>query len=426
MGSDPLLVGFALLLLFLLDTWVMVASVSLHHTSLSRLVGQMDIGQGPGQRALNMLISIRRRAMLTLRLLHIVILAVITLLAWQLLVSRLLLWAALLILALTLVLLAFWEEGLSKHVEARPVHYLMHLESTIRLAVTLFSPFTLLMSLDKEAGDEAEAISPFVTEDELKNLVDAGQQEGVLEQDERRMIYSIFDLGNTLAREVMVPRIDILALDVNTSLQEAAGVLLESGYSRLPVYEDSIDHILGLLYAKDLLAVWLQGDASQDLRSLLRPAYFVPEAKTVDALLSEMQAQRIHMSIVVDEYGGVAGLVTLEDIVEEIIGDIHDEYDQQERVLVQQISPDEYLFAGRVDLDDFNELLQVNLSDEESDTLAGYIYTQMGRVPAEGERLLVDGLELIVEEVSRQRIRMVRVRRSKAAASPAPEEPSET
>ena len=425
MGSDPLLVGFALLLLFLLDTWVMMASVSMHHTSLSRLVGQMDIGQGPGQRALNMLISVRRRAMLTLRLLHIVILAVITLLAWQLLLSRLLLWPALLILALTLVLLAFWEEGLSKHVEARPVHYLTRLERTIRLAVILFSPFTFLMSLDKEPGDE-EAIPPFVTEDELKNLVDAGQQEGVLEQDERRMIYYIFDLGDTLAREVMVPRIDILALDVNTSLQEAAGVLLESGYSRLPVYEDSIDHILGLLYAKDLLAVWLQGNASQDLRSLLRPAYFVPEAKTVDALLSEMQAQRIHMSIVVDEYGGVAGLVTLEDIVEEIIGDIHDEYDQQERVLVQQISPDEYLCAGRVDLDDFNELLQVNLSDEESDTLAGYIYTQMGRVPAEGERLLVDGLELIVEEVSRQRIRQVRVRRSEAAASPVPEEPSET
>lgn len=244
-------------------------------------------------------------------------------------------------------------------------------------------------------------------EAELKSLVTEGQQEGVLEQDEQEMIISIFQFRNTLAREVMVPRIDMLALDVNTSLTEAVDALLESGYSRVPVYEGKIDDIQGLLYAKDLLRAWREGRLD-NLRQLLRPAYFVPEAKKVDELLAEMQEKHFHMAIVVDEYGGVAGLVTLEDIVEEIVGEIQDEYDLREEQVYQQVSDDEYLFLGRIDLDDVNHILQSHLPVTEADTLGGFLYSRIGKVPIGGEQVVVDNILLTVEQVTGRRIRKVR------------------
>jgi putative hemolysin len=258
----------------------------------------------------------------------------------------------------------------------------------------------------KEPSDGAIS----VTEDELKTLVDAGQEEGIFEKGERRMIYSIFQLGVTLAREIMVPRIDMLALDVSTPLFEAVDAFLRSGHSRVPVFEESVDNTLGLLYAKDLLRVWREGNQLESLRELLRPAYFVPEAKKVDELLTEMQSQRVHMAIVVDEYGGVAGLVTLEDIVEEILGEIRDEYDQAEESPYQILSDGEYLFQGRVDLDDFNEIMGSNLPKDEADTIGGLIYSQMGRVPDTGDTVRQDNMLLTVEQVSGRRIRKVRAR----------------
>jgi CBS domain containing-hemolysin-like protein len=242
-------------------------------------------------------------------------------------------------------------------------------------------------------------------------LVDAGQEEGVLEQGERKMIVSIFRLGDTLAREIMVPRIDLQALDANTPLPQAVDALLDSGYSRVPVYQDTVDNILGLLYSKDLLRIWREGNQLGSLIDLLRPAYFVPEAKKVDELLAEMQNQRIHLAIVVDEYGGVAGLVTLEDIVEEIVGEIHDEYDKAEEMLFQMVNESEYVFLGRIDLDDFNEIMESALPNDEADTLAGFIYSRIGRVPVGGENVQVDDLQLTVEHVSGRRIRKVRAQR---------------
>jgi CBS domain containing-hemolysin-like protein len=224
------------------------------------------------------------------------------------------------------------------------------------------------------------------------------------------MIYSIFHFGDTLTREIMVPRIDILALDVNTSQSDAIQAFLTSGHSRLPVYESTIDNVIGLLYAKDLLKTSPKQEVPVSLRELLRPAYFVPETKKVDELLAEMQSQRIHMGIVVDEYGGVAGLVTLEDIVEEIVGEIRDEYDTaSEEVLYQEVGQQEYIFQGRIDLDDFNEVMGSQLSKDEADTLAGYLYDQMGRVPQGGESILAGGLSFTIEQVSGRRIRRVRV-----------------
>jgi putative hemolysin len=231
------------------------------------------------------------------------------------------------------------------------------------------------------------------------------------------MIFSIFKLGDTLVREIMLPRIYLNALEVSTPLQLAVDALIKLGHSRVPVYEESVDNILGLLYAKDLLRVWQQTlEGSQDdhvdtLRNLLRPATFVPEAKKVDELLEEMQAGHVHMAMVVDEYGGIAGLVTLEDIFEEIVGEIQDEYDQSEEAPYVQVGDGEYIFQGRVDLKEFNEVMGNQLSTEETETLGGYIYEQVGRVPVSGESLQVGDVSLTIEQVTRRRIRKVRARK---------------
>lgn len=275
----------------------------------------------------------------------------------------------------------------------------------------VFTPLlAMAMALRHQNGNGAASVS-LVTEDELKSLVDAGQQGGVLEQDEREMIYSIFKLGDTLVREVMVPRIYLSALDAETSLERAVDALLESRYSRMPVYEDTVDRIIGLVYAKDLLKAWRAGEAMDTLHQVLRPAHFVPEAKRVDELLDEMQAAHVHMAIVVDEYGGVAGLVTLEDIVEEIVGEIRDEYDDDEELPFQEMGDGAFLFLGQVDINEFNAIMQADLPRDEAETLGGFIYSQIGRVPIGGESLQVNSLRLTVEQVSGRRIRKVRAER---------------
>jgi CBS domain containing-hemolysin-like protein len=230
-----------------------------------------------------------------------------------------------------------------------------------------------------------------------------------LEPDERKMIYSIFQFGETLCREIMVPRTEVLALDVKTPLSTAINLFVESGHSRAPVYDDVIDNVIGLLYAKDLLKIHVVPGDRQTIRKFLRPAYFVPESKKVDELLAEMQSKGIHLAVVVDEYGGMAGLVTLEDIVEEIVGEIRDEYDQGEEWMVQKVSDTEYIFMGRVSLDDFNDALGTELVTDQTDTLGGYFYSRMGRVPMEGDQLFYDGWRLTVEEVQGRRVGRIRV-----------------
>jgi putative hemolysin len=222
------------------------------------------------------------------------------------------------------------------------------------------------------------------------------------------MIYSVFALGNTLAREVMVPRIDMVALDVNVSLEEALDVAVRAGHSRIPTYEDTVDNIVGVLYAKDLLQLWRDKQEGISLREVLRRPYFVPESKPVDELLEEMQQRKVHIVVVVDEYGGTAGLVTLEDIVEEIVGEIQDEYDAEEPV-VERTSDGEFIFNARVDLDDVNRLIDAEFPTEMGDTLGGFIYSQLGKVPVPGEKVRFDGLVIEVLTVTSRRIRKVRV-----------------
>lgn len=272
-------------------------------------------------------------------------------------------------------------------------------------------------------GAEMRSDLSFVTEEEIKVLVDAGEEEGVIEEEEKAMIYSIFELGDTLAREVMVPRIDVVALDVTTPMMGALDTIMEAGHSRIPVFDETIDNILGVLYAKDLLPYLRNGRTDVPLKSILREAYFIPETKKASDLLPDLQQRRVHMAVVVDEYGGMAGLVTIEDLLEEIVGEIQDEYDTEEP-FVQYVGDDEYIFDARVDLDDLNRLMTVSLPTEDSDTLGGFIYTELGKVPVVGDQVSFDNLELTVESVAGRRIKKVRVQRQ--TPIPVPDERAET
>ena len=271
------------------------------------------------------------------------------------------------------------------------------------------SPLTSLMTT--VLGEHAEKVTLTVTDDTLRDWVENEQPESTLEKGEREMIYSIFRFSETMAKDIMVPRMDVLALEVTTTISDARHEFIKAGHSRVPVYEDSIDNVVGLLYAKDLLAVVDGNDTIAAQRRLLRQAYFVPEAKKVDELLTEMQSRGVHMVLVVDEYGGVAGVVTLEDIVEEIVGEIRDEYDQGEEKLYEQVDDNTYLILGRATIDEFNLITDGSLSDEYADTLGGFIYGQLGRVPQPGEVVTDDKFEFTVEQVVARRIIKVKVRK---------------
>ncbi|MBT4002228.1 MAG: HlyC/CorC family transporter [Chloroflexi bacterium] len=284
------------------------------------------------------------------------------------------------------------------------------------ILVILLSPiiYIPLALTKKDAPDENPAK---ITEDELISLVDASEQAGEIEKDESEMIHSVFRFDDTLVREIMVPRVDILTLDANTPIEKAADVVLASGFSRVPVYKNQIDNIIGMLYTKDMLKVWRQGNGIDSLSELLRSAYFIPETKKVDELLDEMQSRRIHIAVVIDEYGGVAGLVTLEDIVEEIFGEIEDEFDEEEEAPYKQISKNEFLFNGNVLLVEVNELLGSRLEVEDTDTIGGLIYARTGHVPGIGESLVENELKITVEQIDDRRILKVRVIKNQDPAS---------
>jgi CBS domain containing-hemolysin-like protein len=247
-------------------------------------------------------------------------------------------------------------------------------------------------------------------DDELRALVTEHEESGTMEDGEMEMIAGIIDLAETWAREVMVPRIDMVALPVDTAVRAALDTIIDQGHSRIPVYRETLDDIAGVLYAKDLLAVLRDGALDQPLVGLLRPAYFVPESKPVDALLSDLQHRRVHMAIVVDEFGGTAGLVTIEDLIEEIVGEIEDEYDVA-APRIERVSEDELVCHAGIDIDDVNDLMDIHLPTNGVDTLAGLVFTRLGRVPEVGARADFPDARIEVLALDGRRIHRVRVSR---------------
>ncbi len=396
----------------LLDIFFAILRASLVNVRVPQLMGEGSQEPQQVERTISLLEKPRLRA--TLRLLvglsHLLVAATVLAILEKSEIS-LTLGGKLGVFALVLLVLLGLEFIFERLPLVNPEKYALALTPIANVLDWIISPISgSLVGLQGPMANLPRRLGS-VSEDELKTWVEVGQPEGGLEEDERRMIYSIFQFGDTLCREIMVPRIDVLAVEVETPLSQAINSLIESGHSRVPVYDDSIDNVIGLLYAKDLLRLQTNPGEKNSIRKFLRPAYFVPESKKVDELLAEMQAKGIHIAVVVDEYGGMAGLVTLEDIVEEIVGEIRDEYDQKEELLVQMITEDEYLFKARVSLDDFNDALGTVVESDQTDTLGGILYGELGRVPAEGDEMRIGDWKLIIEEVRGRRIGKIRARR---------------
>jgi magnesium and cobalt exporter, CNNM family len=263
---------------------------------------------------------------------------------------------------------------------------------------------------------------PYTTEEDIRQMADVAADEKVIEREERRLIHSIFEFGDTVVREVMVPRPDMVGVEADATVDEALEKAINAGYSRLPAFGEGPDDILGLVYLKDIVRRTREGKGSDGtLRELVRPAVFVPEQKKVAELLREMQQDKFHMAVVIDEYGGTAGLVTLEDLLEEIVGEIVDEYDV-EAPKVERLPDGGLRVAGGTPIDEVNELLEIELPDTDWDTVGGLMFNLLGHVPVEGEAIDFQSLEFRAERVQGRRILTVRItpKESEPAESAAP------
>ncbi len=320
---------------------------------------------------------------------------------------------ALVILGLTAFILVFC------HVVPRAVA-MAHTQGTTRtlggvvaFLSSLLSPVVMALTwigglFVRGVSGQKVPLSPFITEEEMKLLVSLGEEEGIIEEEEKEMIDSIIELGETVVREVMVPRIDIVAVEADTPVRDALDVVLKAGHTRLPIYRDDIDHVVGTVHAKDILKCVRTGCMDDPVVSLARKPYFVPESKKVSDLLREMQANRVHMAIVIDEYGGTAGLVTIEDLLEEIVGEIQDEYDV-EFPLVERTGEEEVIFDARVSLWEVNEVLGTRWEGEEFESLGGLIQHKLGRLANVGDQIEMDGYVITVLSTERRRIKKVKV-----------------
>jgi CBS domain containing-hemolysin-like protein len=334
-------------------------------------------------------------------------------------------WRAALVTAGAMTLVSFVVVGVAPRTVGRQHAYAVGRATAplVRWIGRVFNPLASLLILIGNAVTPGRGFpeGPFGSQVELRELVDLAEQRGVVEHGEREMIHSVFALGDTIAREVMVPRTEMVWIESPKTVQQGLYLFLRSGFSRIPVIGESVDDVLGVLYLKDVVRHTQSGDAAaQSVADLMRPATFVPESKPVDDLLSEMQAARTHLVIVVDEYGGTAGLVTIEDILEEIVGEITDEYDV-ERPPVENLEDGSVRVTARLPIEDLGEIFGVELPADEVETVGGLLAQTLGRVPIPGASVDVGGLHLIAEGTTGRRNRIDSVLVRKVAPPPTAE-----
>ena len=308
---------------------------------------------------------------------------------------------------------------------ASPDRIALLVSGPIALFARVVSPLVAVLVLLTKVISKPFGIDPTRTPElsaaEIRLIVEQGSQQGVLEAEEEQMISAVMSLSDSKLHEVMVPRIDIVAIDQEASFDDAVALVLNEGHSRTPLYQESVDHIVGILYAKDLLRIIAAGGPRPRLRDIMRPALFVPESQSVDDLLHELQRRRVHMAIVLDEYGGTAGLVTIEDLLEEIVGEIQDEFDEEEPMKVA-VRDGEAILDGRADIDQLGTLVDPALEledDEEYDTVGGFVYHRIGRVPVVGDSIAVEPFTITVVKVTGRRVGKVRVTWDPGAVLPA-------
>ncbi|HEX7504309.1 MAG TPA: hemolysin family protein [Syntrophales bacterium] len=267
----------------------------------------------------------------------------------------------------------------------------------------------ILGPLRKKGGEGEDAIM----EEEFRSLVDAGHQEGILDAGQRDLIHRVFELADTHVSDIMTPRVDMISLPVTTALDDLRRDIIEQGYSRIPVYGTGPDDIIGILYARDLLGLMAEGKAPASVEPLLRKPYFVPEERSADQVLRDFQKRNMHVALVVDEYGGISGLVTMEDILEALFGDIYDERDTRERPF-HRIDDRNLMVSGAMSIDEFNSLIGTSIPSEDYGTVGGFVFHLFGRLPSRGDRISFDGLSFLIRKVKGTRILSVRVTQEEA------------
>ncbi len=334
-------------------------------------------------------------------------------------------WKAALVTAGAMTLISYVVVGVAPRTIGRQHAYSVgrYTAPVLRWLGRILNPLANLLIIIGNAVTPGRGFreGPFATQVELRELVDLAEQRGVVEHGEREMIHSVFSLGDTIAREVMVPRTEMVWIEGRKTAEQALALALRSGFSRIPVVGESVDDVLGVVYLKDIARRVQEGNAATaQVLMLMREAVFVPESKPVDDLLSEMQAARTHIAIVIDEYGGTAGLVTIEDILEEIVGEITDEYDV-ERPPIERVGEDQVRVAARLPIEDLGDIFDVDLPADEVETVGGLLAQALGRVPIPGSSAVVGGLTLLAEGTTgrRNHIDTVLVRRTATQPSPA-------
>lgn len=308
---------------------------------------------------------------------------------------------------MTVLILIFGEITPKSFATQNSTKVAVKVSRPLEILAFIFKPVLIVLTkitnvFIKMLGGEILVNGPFVTEEDIRSLVDVGEEEGILKHQEKEMIQNIFDIDDLEVGEVMLPRIDMIALDDQTTIKEALDLIVECGHSRIPVYKDTIDDIVGVLYAKDLLPFSFFKCDSEELREktiteLMRPAYYVPETKKANLLLKELQLKQTHIAIVLDEYGGTEGLVTIEDILEEIVGDIFDEYDN-EVDLIKKLDEHNFLIQADISLEEINEQFGLDLPEEDFESLGGYVFNILGRVPVIGDK--VERENVIIEVIT--------------------------
>lgn len=333
---------------------------------------------------------------------------------------------ALLVTAVAMVLVSYVVIGVGPRTLGRQHAYSIALAAGLPLQFigALLGPVSRLLILLGNAITPGKGFrnGPFASEIELREVVDMARERGVVADDERRMIQSVFELGDTIARAVMVPRTEMVWIEADKSVAQAMSLAVRSGHSRIPVIGENVDDILGVVYLKDLVPYADRG-RSVRVREVMRDAVFMPDSKPLDDLLDEMQRRRNHMALLVDEYGGIAGLVTIEDVLEEIVGEIADEYDTDETPPIEEIEPGRYRVSARLPIADLGELYGLPIDEEEVDTVGGLLAHELGRVPLPGAEVVAHGLELRGEGGADAR---GRVRVHTVVVVRAPEQNSET
>lgn len=282
----------------------------------------------------------------------------------------------------------------------------------IYLVTVVLNPLVILFTyitnfLIKLFGGKVDRRQPFITEEELKTIVSVSHEEGVLEGEEKQMIYNVFEFGDSQARDVMTTRTDMVAVEASSSYWDVLNIFKQEQFSRIPVYENTTDNIIGILYVKDLL--FLEDNKDEfDLRKYMREPYFTYEFKPTTELFDEMRTNRVHMAIVLDEYGGTEGIVTIEDLIEEIVGDIEDEYDKQVDE-IEVIKEDEYLVYGSIRIEEVNEMIGTSIESEDFDSIGGFVMGVLGRLPEAGESIEYENIKFIAEVVNKNRIEKLRI-----------------